>query len=102
MALREDDDPGRELDLRRNSGRVGEWNQRIGKRDVVATRQLTVLRARVRHVRLRDDDVLDGPDRFEAELLGFACERCEVVGTCERSRIGEHDSSFHYFTDGVL
>src|SRR5216684_5310828 len=102
MALREDDDSGRELDLRRNSGRVGEWNQRIGKRDVVAAGQLTVLRARVRHVRLRNDDVLDGPDRFETELLGFVSERGKVVGTCERSRIGEHDSSFHFFTaDGL-
>src|SRR5712664_3012153 len=71
MALREDDDSGRELDLRRDRGGVGEWNQRIGKRDVVAAGQLTVLRAWVRHMRLRDDDVLDSPDRFEAEFLGF-------------------------------
>src|SRR6266446_3525809 len=102
MALREDDDPGRKLDLRRDRGGVSEWNQRIGKRDVVPAGQLTVLRARVRHVRLRNDDVLDSPDRFEAELLGFVGERGKVVGTCERSRIGEHDSSFHFSTDGLL
>ena len=31
-------------------------------------------------MRLRDDDVLDGPDRFEAELLAIAGELGEEFG----------------------
>src|SRR5580704_8199829 len=64
MALRKYYDTGRELDLAADRGGIGERDQRIGNRDVIATRHLAVLRAGIRHMRLRHDHVFDRPERL--------------------------------------
>jgi hypothetical protein len=44
---------------------------------------------------LRYDDVLDGPDRFEAELFAITGELSKKFGAAEVPGVGKDDSGFH-------
>src|SRR6266851_3420793 len=96
--LRKDHDAGCELELGRQRRRVGERDQRIGNRRIVTAAHLAVLGSRVRRMRQRHDDMLDRPDRFEAQIFGVARELREKFGMRELLPIGKHESRFHFFT----
>src|SRR5579875_1940207 len=96
MALRENQDAGRELDLRGDRRDKGERNQRIGNRNVLAAGNLAALRIGIgRLVALRDDDMFDRPERFDAALLRRDRQMRKQVGIAERAGIDEQQAYLH-------
>src|SRR5580698_1714264 len=96
MSLRQDYDAGREFDLAGDSRCVSQRDQWVRNRDLVASRHLSVLRSRIGHMRFRDHDVLDGPDRIESDLLRLARQLSEKFRLREWARIGEYDACLHF------
>src|SRR6266852_76872 len=70
MSLRQDQHASPELDGFRNRSNVGERDERVRDRDVVASRHLSIFASRVRQMFYRDCDVLDAPQRFKTASLG--------------------------------
>src|ERR1039457_3465826 len=96
MALRKNQDAGAEFQVLGDRGREREWRERIGNRDVFATGNLAARRIRIwSFVILRDDDVLDGPDRFDSDFLGGGNQMRNKIGLTEGAGIGEHQTDFH-------
>ena len=96
MALRQNQDAGAELEVLGDRGRERQRLQRVGNRDILAARNLAGRGIWIgRFVILRDDDVLDGPDRFDADLLGGCYKMREQIGIGEGTGIGEHQADFH-------
>jgi hypothetical protein len=96
VALREDQDAGRELQGLRHGGDVRQRDQRVGNRHLLGGGDLSGRVVRVgRLVADRDDDVLDGPDRLDAGALGRRGEVGEQLGERERAGVGVHEAEFH-------
>jgi hypothetical protein len=96
MALWENQDAGAELQILGQRRRKRERLQRIWNRNILAAGNFAGRSIWVRgFVVLRDDDVLDGPDRLDADLLGGGDEMREQIGIGEGSGVGEHQADFH-------
>jgi hypothetical protein len=91
VTLRKNQDAGGKPDTAGERGGIRERQQRVGNRDVLAAGNLAARRIWIRRlVVVRDDDVLDGPDRLEAALLRGFRQMRQHLGLRERPRIGEH------------
>src|SRR5216684_1077948 len=98
MALRQNQHTGRELDLLGQRGDERQRQQRIGNRDILAAGNLAARRIWIRRlVVLRDDDVLDRPQRLDTASLGRGREMSEQSWIGERSRIYKHQAEFHFY-----
>ena len=96
MALRQEQYARREAELFRHGGREGEGQKRVQERDVLRTGDLARRAVGIhRAVPDRDDDVLDRPERFDADVLGRTRQVGEVVGEAERAGVGVHEAEFH-------
>ena len=85
--------PVAEANARGRGRDVREPDQRVGDRDVLAAGHLAVGRVRVRRlVSRRHDDVLDGPQRLEPELLRESREADRDSRIRERPGIRERQS----------
>src|SRR5947208_920926 len=96
VALRQDEDAGREAERRGGGADPCQPDQRIGDRALLGTGHATARRVRVlRLVVGWDDDVLDGPERLDAVLLGDSTEGGSHVGLHVGTDVGEHDPELH-------
>ena len=97
MTLGKNQDAGSKPDAAGERGGVGERQQRVGNRDVLATGDLAARRIWIRRlVVVRNDHVLDGPDRLEAALLRGFRQMRQHLGLRERPRIGEHQPQLNH------
>ena len=96
VALRQDEDAGGEANAFGRRGDVGEPDQRVGDRRILAAGHPAVVGVGIRRpVPRRDDDVLHRPQRLEAVGFGSRGERRSGVRLDERAGVGEGDPELH-------
>ena len=88
VPLREDDDPGGEQQPLGGGGHEAEVHERVEDR-------VLRLHRRRRHPWARHHDVLAGPDRVEAELLGEPSDGDRVVRAVGRTRVDAEHAELH-------
>jgi hypothetical protein len=96
VALGEDQDAGGQADGGRRRRHVAEPHQRVGNVERLAAGHLARRVVRVLRVVARGhDDVLHGPQRLEAHLLGRPGHRGGGRSVGEGSGVGEDESELH-------